>query len=81
MSGMGVRRGDEGWLTLFHGSGRSATGRAGEPPATEGVGCPKLPSKLNGELAVPVYDATLMADEHVRDQRRFPCDSALNSPA
>ena len=46
------RHGLEGRVTLFHGSGRSAAGRAGEPPGTEGAGCPKLLSKLNGSLIV-----------------------------
>jgi hypothetical protein len=52
VSGRGGRRGDEGWVTLFHGSGRSAAGSAGEPPGAEAAGCPKLLSKLNGLLLV-----------------------------
>ena len=52
MSGRGGRRGDEGWVAPFHGSGRSAAGRAGERPDTEGAGCPKLLSKLNGLMLV-----------------------------
>jgi hypothetical protein len=48
--GVGARHGLEGRVTLFHGSGGSAAGRAGEPPDMEGVGFLKLLSKLNGSL-------------------------------
>ena len=48
--GVGARHGLEGRVTLFHGSERSAAGSAAEPPGTEGAGCPKLLSKLNGLL-------------------------------
>ena len=47
-----ARHGLEGRVTLFHGSGRSASGGAGEPPDTEGAGCPKLLNRLNGLLIV-----------------------------
>ena len=39
----------------------------------------QLPTEpgFNGRLAVPVYHATILAGEHLRDHRGFPCDPAL----
>ena len=72
MSGRGGRRGDEGWVTLFHGSGRSAAGSAGEPPGAEAAGCPPSPKqeRVGWHFA---YDATCCTPQIERKSRQKLC--------